>query len=511
MTAHSAYDELPYEARPFPQTHPDRLATIAVLFGMRPAPTTSCRVLELGCASGGNLIPMAEQLPGSQFLGIDLSSRQIADGQAIIGALGLRNVTLRQEDLLAFDAAGATFDYVMCHGVYSWVPAAVQEKILDICARHLAPQGVAFISYNTYPGWAPRRALREMMIYHARDRGVPADQVAQGRALAEFLAHAAGTGGNVYGRMLQEEVRRLQTYTDSQMFHEYLEEENQPVYFHDFAARAQRYGLQYLGDAEASTMFTRNFPKPVAETLDRLGTDVIRAEQYVDFVLGRAFRQTLLCRGDVTLQRVLSPERVVGLHVASAARPRPNTGAAPTTFEVPEGPTFTPSHPFVAAAFHHLAQTWRQSVSFDDLCAIASRKAPSATGCDLLAADVLVGYTAKALELRTAPADFVRVATAKPAASALARYQAQRAQTVTNRRHEAVILDDLALRVLSLLDGERDRAALVETLVGMASTGAMRVEHSGQVLLDPAALRTVLTPALDLALATLAQSALLVA
>ena len=56
--------EVPALSASFPQCHPDRLATLATLFGMKPAPPEHCRVLEIGCASGGNLIPLAEALTG---------------------------------------------------------------------------------------------------------------------------------------------------------------------------------------------------------------------------------------------------------------------------------------------------------------------------------------------------------------------------------------------------------------------------------------------------------------
>jgi tRNA G46 methylase TrmB len=105
----SAYDVVPYPSYPFPQTHPDRLATIATLFGMKPAPVEHCRVLELGCASGGNLIPMAATLPESTFVGIDRSRKQVAQGQVTIDALDLRNIEQRQLDLDADLAAGRFF------------------------------------------------------------------------------------------------------------------------------------------------------------------------------------------------------------------------------------------------------------------------------------------------------------------------------------------------------------------------------------------------------------------
>ena len=119
----TSYDKVPYFSQAYAQSHPDRLAATAKLFGMTPAPLGDCRVLELGCASGGNLIPMAVQLPGSSFLGIDLSVRQIADGKAIVEQLQLRNIELRQMDITAVDSSLGKFDYIIAHGVYSWVPS----------------------------------------------------------------------------------------------------------------------------------------------------------------------------------------------------------------------------------------------------------------------------------------------------------------------------------------------------------------------------------------------------
>src|SRR5262245_44043390 len=163
----ATYDELPYESNPFAETHPDALATAATLFGLDPPLVEACRVLELGCASGGNLLPMAEALPGSHFVGLDLSRCQIEDGRQIVQALGLPNLELCHLSITDVGPDFGPFDYILCHGVYSWVPPAVQDKILEICSRHLTPQGVAYISYNTYPGWRAKAILRDLLCYHA--------------------------------------------------------------------------------------------------------------------------------------------------------------------------------------------------------------------------------------------------------------------------------------------------------------------------------------------------------
>ena len=179
-----SYDEFPYLSFPFPQSHPDRLATIGWLFGMQPAPIDRCRVLEVGCASGGNLIPMAASLPGSEFVGIDFSPVHIERGVADIEALGLSNIRLLAMDIMDFSEAHGTFDYIIAHGVYSWVPNAVQERLLAICARQLQPAGIAYVSYNTLPGWRMRSVVRDAMTYHTRGIAEPGKRVAQARASA---------------------------------------------------------------------------------------------------------------------------------------------------------------------------------------------------------------------------------------------------------------------------------------------------------------------------------------
>ena len=126
------YDELPYESTPFAWTHPENLAVLGFLYGMRTPDPKKCRVLELGCAGGGNLIPMAWYLPESCFLGIEVSATQVRDARNLIQHLGIDNVEIRQDDILQLEEDLGEFDFIIAHGVFSWVPTRVQEKILSI-------------------------------------------------------------------------------------------------------------------------------------------------------------------------------------------------------------------------------------------------------------------------------------------------------------------------------------------------------------------------------------------
>src|SRR5437764_4888582 len=186
-----SYDVVDYPSHPLPQAHPDRLATLATLFGLRPAPVERCRVLEIGCGSGGHLLSLALQLPESRFVGVDLSETAIAHGNQARQALGLHNLTLHHADLMEFAPEDGPFDYVIAHGFYSWVPAAVRDRLLALSRAVLAPHGVVYVSYNTLPGCHLRRMLREMMLFHVRNLTDPEERIDQALALTRFLAEGA--------------------------------------------------------------------------------------------------------------------------------------------------------------------------------------------------------------------------------------------------------------------------------------------------------------------------------
>jgi len=145
----------------FPQSAPGQLAAIAYLFGLAPPDVPSARLLEISCAAGGNLSSYAAAHPQARVVGIDLSQVQIDQGRARTRALGLDNVDLIAGDIARMDPVGlGQFDFVIAHGVHSWVPAEVQEALLSAFRRLLTSEGVAYMSYNVYPGWKSKEIIR---------------------------------------------------------------------------------------------------------------------------------------------------------------------------------------------------------------------------------------------------------------------------------------------------------------------------------------------------------------
>jgi len=512
----TSYEDVPYEAKPLYPTHPDCLASVATLLGMEPAPVNRCRVLELGCATGGNLIGMAEALPDSRFVGVDLSPRQIANGQAVVDDLGLKNIELHARSIMDVDETWGTFDYILCHGVYSWVPAAVQDKILDLCARQLNPQGVAYISYNTYPGWHGRAMVREMMGYHAQQFADPATRVQQARAFLEFVTGAVHEPDSAYGKTLKEESELLSPVADYYLFHEHLEDFNQPLYFHQFAERAQAKQLQYLAESWFHTNLS-SFPPQVQETIQAISGDLIHLEQYIDFLINRTFRRTLLCHQQVKINRTPSLEIVSRMHMTALAQPvsaQPDVlSTATETFRGDDRRTVSTNQPLIKAALVTLFDAWPSAMSFDALWqAVVARL--SGTDQDLgpqaravLAESLMNCYLSNMLALHVYPPRFARDASPFPTARPLARHQARAGVPITNLRHRIARLTDADRVVLPHLDGTRGRADLLPLLAAAVDTQSLTIpELAG---LDGADRSRVLAEQLDLSLTHLARSALL--
>jgi hypothetical protein len=421
-----------------------------------------CRVLELGCGDGGNLVPMALALPNAAFVGIDAAPGAIARGAALIDALELPNITLRAESIEDFAPAAGAFDYVIAHGVYSWVGPAVRDRLLAICRHALADQGIAYVSYNALPGGRVRQALRDMLRFHTAEVAEPSERAAQGRALLRFLLEG-WPAEHDFAAVMRRQAEGALERGDASLLHDDLAEVNEPVYFHELVAHAKRHGLQYLAEADFFEMQTGVLSDPVAETL-RDVEDPIRREQFLDFLKGRMFRQTLLCRAEHGIDRTPRPEILERLAVSTPARARGGPDAAgAVTFEGPTGSTLATDHPLVRATLERVGGAWPAAVWVRALIPTGSSPEDRAALSDAL----LRSYAANLVQLHAHPPALTTTPGETPEASPLARHQARAGDMVTNLRHVSVrIEDDLGRELVTLLDGTRDRAALAADLAG---------------------------------------------
>lgn len=453
------YDRLPYPSLPVAYTQPSHVAAMLQLYGLDAPAVASAHVLELGCASAGNIIPLAARFPDAQFTGIDLSQRHVDEARRRITALGLKNITIERADLTTYAVAPKRFDFIICHGVFSWVPRAAQDAILRLCGDGLSDNGVATISYNVFPGWHLRRVVRDICLFHAETKEAPAKRVAKARAALNDIASSLN-GTSPYATLLRTEAQRLAKAPSAYVLGEFLAENNAPCYFSEFSERAKAADLAYVceGDLE-SAMPEFFFPSAAKNLRAAGGGDRMALQQHMDFFSGRPFRRSLLVRaGRAASVAEVSPDRLRGLHFAAEITPAARRENRPV-FKDNRGRAITPAHPEAARMLKKLADAYPATLSLDEL-APAKSQGP--------ALKALFAMLAKGqLTISSEPLKAGSAMDARPRAWALARREASDKQPwATGLNHMAVKLPTDLGALLTLMDGTRDRATLLEAMKG---------------------------------------------
>jgi len=457
------YDTVAYPGFPYPDTHPDHLAAMAILYGLSPAPVDRCRVLEVACNEGANIIPMAYAIPKSEFIGFDLAGLPVEHGQQRIRALGLANIRLFRGNLLESGTEPGQFDYIIAHGLYSWVPEPVRDRLLALCRELLTPHGVAFVSYAALPGGHLRNMLREIMLYSTNHIEDPEQKVAGALACLRFVMNARKPG-DPFRALIEEQLRLFEKRTPHALFHDELSDVYHPLLFSEFICHARSHGLQYLGESVLSPPPDPANNPELEPTLAALaGDDIIAREQLLDFLRNRMYRETLLCHAEREVRREFLPEQLRGLNFASQASSSPGDKPGAKVFILPGGIKMETAHPGVIALMQQLEAASPRALSFAEV-----EPELSAAGFTLDqdgAALLMRLAVAKMIELHAWKAPVASAISTHPRASACARQEARTRTHVTTLLHSTARLDDPLVRsFLQLLDGTRDRAALLDAL-----------------------------------------------
>lgn len=297
----NSYNSFLYVSKPFSSTNINNLQAKAKMYGLKPVPLKGARVLELGASCGGNIVTQALYYPETTFTGIDLSGVQVKHGNDIINAIGLKNVTLLEKDILDIDESFGTFDYIIVHGIWSWVPDVVKDKILSICNVNLSDNGIAYVSYNTYPGWKRLEQLRDIMLYSEK-RAKDQDLLERTLYTKSVLKMVADTM-NIDDRSRTQSAYKINNIhnvlnsNDYYVAHEYLEAFNDPVYVSDFIERARKQGCAYIGDEVLQRSFITWLADDVTNNIRALSHDnYVDKEQFYDYVYDTQFRMSLLTK-----------------------------------------------------------------------------------------------------------------------------------------------------------------------------------------------------------------------
>ena len=295
------YKELGYKSYPFPFTTPAYLEAYGTLVGLKPPTAKTARVLELGATYGGNIISQAAHNPEATFVGIELSQDQVEKGNKIIGDAKLDNVSLVQGDILNFDESMGTFDYIIAHGFYSWISDEMKDKLLDIISNHLADNGIAYVSYNTYPGWHTMEEVRQLMLFANRghDESTHKEKVLRGKTVGSLVGAQILNYDNLKERNSKflGALRSVMQKDDYYVGHDHLEPHNDPCYLYQFNDHLKDNNLTYVGDADLTLSMVRTYDESIADKLEQLAPNSqADQEQYLDFMLDTTFRKSIICK-----------------------------------------------------------------------------------------------------------------------------------------------------------------------------------------------------------------------
>ncbi len=465
METKFAYDSLPYSDSVFTQTHPDRLCSLARLFGLDAPDIENARVLELGCGNAMNIISQAYHLPNAKFVGIDLAKSHIDYAKNSAEELNLSNIEFYQKDLMdmSVDDFGK-FDYIIAHGLISWIPDFVKEKTYSLFKELLNENGVGYISYNVYPGWSYRQMMRGITRIHTRNIDNPVQKIEAARNFVTMLRDNTAEG--VYNSVISNELSEYYKYHTSVIYHDNLAEINEPYYFHEFAEKLEENDLQFVAESQLFTMSIYNYP-PTPKEIINSQKDIVWQEQYKDFLTGRPFRQSIICHKKHSLNHTPEIDKFENFYVA---------GAISTVSEEPEIHTekiekFTGlknqgaeiNHPLTKAALYYLGQIWGNSILFSELFDEA-RKILEEKGVDyenwdeqIQIAKTIVSQIILNLELveiHTYKTEVKDESIDKPLLNNFARWQLTKGQSILGKYERVIKANNPILKKLvTLLDG----------------------------------------------------------
>jgi len=369
------YDERPYASESFSYSSPVHIQAAAHLYGVSAPAPQRARVLEVGCAAGGNILPFALAYPDAEVVGVDLSSVQIETGRRAVARSGVKNMTLHAMSLTDIGPEFGKFDYIIAHGLFSWVPPKVRDALMMLCHTNLSDGGVAYISYNTYPGWKAGDILRDAITLHSHGANSEKERVESARAVINLFKDGMASSNRMRGA-LEGVIASVDRLPDYYLEHEYLESFNSPCYFVEFADLAMRHGLDYVGDAHPSSEIAANFGRNVQLNLSlvAIGQSKLMRQQYLDFLIGQNFRKSLLVKAGTQSSILVQPDAGRGKDLRVAALFKPMD---PPT-DAPERPGArwmrdTSGHPLCESdttmlrVIDVLGQVWPRSVSVSEL------------------------------------------------------------------------------------------------------------------------------------------------
>lgn len=472
-----SYEVVPYEGRAIPASAPAALALTARVHGGPRPPLERARVLELGCGDGANLVPLAFHHPDWTLVGVDASERAIAVARESARELGLDNVTFVRADLASY-APDGEHDYVIAHGIYSWVDAERRTALRRIARAALARNGLAYVSFNAQPGWGVRGRVRDALHRSATD-------LTGARARASGLLEVLGEPQRDWSVILRHELERAAAAPDGYLAHEYLAAHNEPFWLGDVVRDFSAEGLRYVGDATFDR--PEGFVDPaLRERVRPLAGDAIAEEELIDLLVYRQLRAAVLARSDAAFDAPTGPELLDEARIAAVVRaasdPFDPTPGVEERFTGPRGTEVRIASALAKMAMLILARDYPKGYRLGELCAIAASTlssygiVPEPEVREALRAGLWQLFRSLEIELRLDAPELRTTPSERPIASALARHEAARRPALTTPLHGALPLEPIDRAIVAHLDGTREPDELARELAAQVERGELELE-----------------------------------
>ena len=284
----------------YPELMPSRLYWAALLQGHL-TPIKQFRYLDAGCGQGMSLLFAAAAYPDSEFVGIDFMPEHIAHAKRIAREAGLTNVTFLEADFIDlaenandYSVLQQGFDYVVCHGITTWISPVVRTALFKFISHVLGPGGVFYNSYNTLPGWLGTSPLQHL-VFLQRDGADGQTSLLRAQAIFEQLLQADNSLFADQPGLLRR-LELIKKQDPAYLQQEYNNEFWQPMYFSDMYEALSGCKLNHLGTATLSDIFYNLLADGVQKLLKEQKTLLLR-EQLRDYAVNQSFRRDLFVKG----------------------------------------------------------------------------------------------------------------------------------------------------------------------------------------------------------------------
>jgi SAM-dependent methyltransferase len=366
------YDQLPYQSLPIEWTAPERLALASLLHGGPRAHLRDYQVLELGCANGANLLPLAYYRPNAHFLGVDGARSAIDLARARRADLGLTNIDFIHSDFIsAGNRLNGPFDFIIAHGVFSWVPNEVRDALFELCAQCLRPGGLVYLNYNARPGWNVRGMIRDFLLAQTREARDLGKRAEHAQEVAAKIVASFQTIEHPFSQLIANEFRFVCENHASYIAHEYLATDNHAYWRSEFLKLARSYGLEYVADADfnyAAGRVSEDLPRRLDEE-QIVGRSV---DDTVDLLCYRQLHSPILTPAPWT-RHPASSDEIGSLWVASCLTPLSEGDRM--FHHAPSGTKVEAKEEIMRSALERLAPLWprglRVASLFPDLRLVA--------------------------------------------------------------------------------------------------------------------------------------------